>query len=218
MFPSGRDCSLNYFGLDASLPLSVWRSKGWIARTIRGAGFNGIAAITWVAACRRRTRARSSDGTLSDDTSHRSSGTAQRVTPHVGRGSAKLCCTGPTTAASFEINVQGLLSRGQSHRCKPHRVCAIHPTRARHDQLRPRFDLCDRRPPEPRDGLLGSSLLPADAAHLVFRRTHLRSRTALTIHSRANSERSLARRCERVASATTADGRLGETDTLAAVR
>jgi len=25
-----RDCSLNYFGIDASQPLSVWRKKGWI--------------------------------------------------------------------------------------------------------------------------------------------------------------------------------------------
>jgi len=25
-----RDCSLNYFGVDASLPLSVWVRKGWI--------------------------------------------------------------------------------------------------------------------------------------------------------------------------------------------
>ena len=25
-----RDCSLNYFGVDASQPLSVWRDKGWI--------------------------------------------------------------------------------------------------------------------------------------------------------------------------------------------
>jgi hypothetical protein len=28
--PSGRDCALNYFGVDASQPLSVWRNKGWI--------------------------------------------------------------------------------------------------------------------------------------------------------------------------------------------
>ena len=28
--PSGRDCTLNYFGIDASQPLSVWRKKGWI--------------------------------------------------------------------------------------------------------------------------------------------------------------------------------------------
>jgi hypothetical protein len=26
----GRDCSLNYFGVDASQPLSVWRERGWI--------------------------------------------------------------------------------------------------------------------------------------------------------------------------------------------
>jgi hypothetical protein len=25
-----RDCSLNYFGVDASQPLSVWRQKGWV--------------------------------------------------------------------------------------------------------------------------------------------------------------------------------------------
>jgi hypothetical protein len=28
--PSGRNCSLNYFGVDASRPLSEWRNKGWI--------------------------------------------------------------------------------------------------------------------------------------------------------------------------------------------
>jgi len=28
--PDRRDCSLNFFGIDASLPLSVWRKKGWL--------------------------------------------------------------------------------------------------------------------------------------------------------------------------------------------
>ena len=28
--PRGRDCSLNYFGVDASQPLSEWKKKGWI--------------------------------------------------------------------------------------------------------------------------------------------------------------------------------------------
>ncbi len=28
--PKGRDRSLNFFGVDASQPLSVWRKKGWI--------------------------------------------------------------------------------------------------------------------------------------------------------------------------------------------
>jgi hypothetical protein len=30
MSSSGRDCSLNYFGVDASQPLSEWQNKGWI--------------------------------------------------------------------------------------------------------------------------------------------------------------------------------------------
>jgi len=30
--PSKRDASLNFFGVDASQPLSVWRKKGWIHR------------------------------------------------------------------------------------------------------------------------------------------------------------------------------------------
>jgi hypothetical protein len=28
--PKERDCALNFFGVDASQPLSVWREKGWI--------------------------------------------------------------------------------------------------------------------------------------------------------------------------------------------
>jgi hypothetical protein len=28
--PASRDCTLNYFGVDASQPLSEWRKKGWI--------------------------------------------------------------------------------------------------------------------------------------------------------------------------------------------
>ena len=28
--PDRRDCSLNFFGVDASLPLSAWREKGWL--------------------------------------------------------------------------------------------------------------------------------------------------------------------------------------------
>ena len=28
--PSGRNCSLNYYGIDASQPLSVWQNNGWL--------------------------------------------------------------------------------------------------------------------------------------------------------------------------------------------
>ena len=55
------------------------RSDGFI-RTTRGAGFNGIAAITWAAGCRTKTGARSSDGKPSAATSGRSSATASRAT------------------------------------------------------------------------------------------------------------------------------------------
>jgi len=30
--PGGRDCALNFFGVDASQPLSEWQRKGWIFR------------------------------------------------------------------------------------------------------------------------------------------------------------------------------------------
>src|SRR5262252_5704371 len=68
--PSGRDCSLNYFGVDASQPLSVWRDTGFTS-TIRAAGSSGTAATTWAAACRSRTPVRSSAGRQSCGMSRR---------------------------------------------------------------------------------------------------------------------------------------------------
>jgi hypothetical protein len=58
-----RDRSLNYFGVDASQPLSEWRWKGWIRPPpIHAAGSNGTAAATWGAECPTRTLARSNAG------------------------------------------------------------------------------------------------------------------------------------------------------------
>ena len=37
---------LNFFGVNASQPLSLWRKKGWLYEEIRAAGFSGIAATT----------------------------------------------------------------------------------------------------------------------------------------------------------------------------
>ncbi len=78
--PSHRDCSLNYFGIDASQPLSVWRRRAGFTPTIRAAGSSGTAVITWAAVCRTRTHARSSDGRRSGGTSRRLSGTASPAT------------------------------------------------------------------------------------------------------------------------------------------
>jgi len=37
--PSGRDCSLNYFGVDASQRLSEWRGRRNRARLVSGEGY-----------------------------------------------------------------------------------------------------------------------------------------------------------------------------------
>ena len=72
--------------------------------TIREAGSSGTAATIWVAARRKRTRARSGDGRLSGDTLRRLSGTASQETRRADRASARLCCTGPTIAGRSEAN------------------------------------------------------------------------------------------------------------------
>lgn len=59
--PNFHDPKINYFGVNASQPLSVWRKKGWIRR-IRVDGFNGIAAIKWDGECPNMIDNKSKDG------------------------------------------------------------------------------------------------------------------------------------------------------------
>ena len=59
--PEGRNPKLNYFGVDASQPLAVWKKKGPIHARIHVAGSNGIAAIIWAGA-RRMTPVKSNVG------------------------------------------------------------------------------------------------------------------------------------------------------------
>ena len=113
--PSSRDFSLNYFSVDASQPLSIWRRKGWIHPDDPRGWFQWYAAITWGGASRTRTRVRLNAGRPSGGISHKSSGTASLAIRHVGRGNAKLCCTGPTTAVRFETSVPRLLMALSGH-------------------------------------------------------------------------------------------------------
>jgi hypothetical protein len=104
---SGRDCSLNYFGVDASQPLSVWRNKGWIHPDDPRGWFQWYCRYYMAVARRRRTPGRSSAGGRSGGTWRRSSGTASQVTRRAGRVSGRPCCTGPTTAAQSERQRSG---------------------------------------------------------------------------------------------------------------
>ena len=100
--PRGRDRTCNFFGVDASQPLSEWRRKGWITRTTRAAGSSGIAATTWAGACRMRTAGRSSAGRRSAATCGKCRNIANPATCSAGAVSVRCCCTGPTTAAKFD--------------------------------------------------------------------------------------------------------------------
>ena len=42
-----KDISLNFFKVDASLPLSEWQKKGWIHPDDPRGGFSGIVDIFW---------------------------------------------------------------------------------------------------------------------------------------------------------------------------
>src|SRR4051812_42852962 len=76
-------------------------ARAGYTRTIRAAGFNGTAAITWAAAT-RTTRGRSGAGRPFAATSGRSRRIARRAISPADGASARRCCTGPTTAARSE--------------------------------------------------------------------------------------------------------------------
>ena len=78
---SCRDCSLNYFGVDASQPLSVWRKNGWIHPDDPRGGFQWFVDTTWGGAYRAKTRGKLSAGKRSDDTSRRLGGIASPAIP-----------------------------------------------------------------------------------------------------------------------------------------
>ena len=74
--PHFRDYSLNYFGVDASQPLSVWRKKGWIYPNDPRGWFQWIAAATWAGKRQKRMRDRSGAGTPCAATWPKSNATA----------------------------------------------------------------------------------------------------------------------------------------------
>ena len=45
--PNFKNINLNYFKVDASLPLKNWIDKGWIIKMILEVGFSGIEIFFW---------------------------------------------------------------------------------------------------------------------------------------------------------------------------
>ena len=101
-----RDCSLNFF---RSMPVSRCRNgdaKAGSIAMIRAAGSNGIAAITWAAACRRKTHGRSNAGRRFAATCDKSRRIANPAICCVARGNVRHCFTGLTTAGRFNVRLQ----------------------------------------------------------------------------------------------------------------
>ena len=101
--PSGSDPALNYFGVNASQPLSVWWDKGWIHPDDPRGWFQwyyryylGRRMTTEDARQIRRWKAIRRH-------MRRLDGIASPAIQCVARVSAKLCCTGPTIVARFEV-------------------------------------------------------------------------------------------------------------------
>ena len=99
--PRRRDPSLNFFGVDASQPLSVWRAKGWIHSDDPRGWFQWYCRY-WRGGAWRMMRGRSAVGRRCVGMCARSSAHASGATSTVAHASAKPCCTGHMTAGSSE--------------------------------------------------------------------------------------------------------------------
>jgi hypothetical protein len=106
-----RDCSLNFFGVDASQPCRNGAPRDGFVRTIRAVGSNGIAATTLAGARRTKIAARSDAGRPCADTCGRFSVTVNRAICSAAADSAKPSCIGHLTAAKFD---PGALFCGQA--------------------------------------------------------------------------------------------------------
>ena len=94
----GRDRSLNFFGVDASQPLSVWRAKGWIHPDDPRGWFQWYCRYYRGRRLPQEDRRQIGRWKAIPAMSGRSSGTASRASSPAANVNARPCCTGPMTA------------------------------------------------------------------------------------------------------------------------
>ena len=115
LLPNSRDCSLNYFGVDASQPLSVWRKKGWIHPDDPRGWFQWYCRYYMGAGgCQKRMRVRSGGGTLCAAMWPRSNATANGVIRPAASARGRPSCTGPMTAERSEGLPDGKVTRDRN--------------------------------------------------------------------------------------------------------
>jgi hypothetical protein len=110
-----RDCSLNYFGVNASQCRYGVKRVGFIL-TIRADGSNGIVATILGGACQKRTLGRLDAGKLFAATSSKSDAIVTQAIRGADHDSDKPCCTGPMIAVRSEWPLQIAVT----HRAWPH--------------------------------------------------------------------------------------------------
>ena len=101
--PGSRDRALNYFGVDASQPLSDGAGRAGSIQTIPAAGSSGTAATTWAAACPRRTARQIKRWKAIRRHVRQIQTTCEPGDIFAASASARPCCTGPTTAGNCDI-------------------------------------------------------------------------------------------------------------------
>ena len=116
--PERRDCSLNYFGVNASQPLSIWRKKGWMHPDDPRGWFQWYCRY-----CMGRRVPEEDDRQIKRWKAIRRhlvpppDGIVSRAIRPAEHDNDKRCCTGPITANVAPQTLSGMATAVLPHQC-----------------------------------------------------------------------------------------------------